>query len=113
MSDDIRDDPEFQRWEEEVQISLVPKIDGSVATISLVPTGKTDVKFALELGLSIMLDKPILAVVAPGAEVPERLRRVIDAVVEADIETPEGREVLQTGIQKFLSEHFPDRSQED
>lgn len=72
----------FDRWAERVVNELVPMIDGSAATIGLVPRGPSDVKFALELGLSIMLDKPIIAVVTPGVKVPERLVRVADRIVE-------------------------------
>ncbi len=50
-------------------------------TVSLVPKGPADMKFAVELGLSIMLDKPFIAVVAPGQEVPAKLRAVADRIV--------------------------------
>lgn len=102
MADDIRNTPEFREWEAEVQESLVPKIDGSAATISLVPRGQTDVKFALELGLSIMLNKPILAIVYPGADVPEKLRRVADQIVYADLESPRGRIEVQRAMTRFM-----------
>lgn len=57
-------------------------IEGSRLTVSLVPQGPADIKFAVELGLSIMLDKPIIAVVEPGQEIPGKLRAVADRIVE-------------------------------
>jgi hypothetical protein len=42
------------------------------------------VKFALELGFSIMLDKPIIAVVGHGAKVPAKLVQVADSIIEMD-----------------------------
>jgi hypothetical protein len=67
---------------------LVPKIRDSAVTVSLVPKGQTDVKFAVELGLSIMLDKPIIAVVLPGAKVPAKMVTVADEIVEGDFDDP-------------------------
>ena len=82
--DDIINDPEFREWAEEVERDLVPKIAGSAATVSLVPNGPTDVKFAIELGMSIMLDKPIILILDPGQAIPAALRRVADEIVEVD-----------------------------
>ena len=82
------DDPfqgdEWQQFAEQCITELVPKIDGSAMTISLVPKGSSDVKFAVELGFSIMLDKPIIAVIQPGMKVPGKLLAVADAIVELD-----------------------------
>jgi hypothetical protein len=70
--------------------------------MSLVP-GKddVDVKFAVELGLAIMLDKPILAVVQPGTEVPGRLRQVADAIIVTDLDTEAGKEQAAREIKEF------------
>ena len=102
--DDLRDDPEFRAWEKSVREELVPKLSNSALTVSLVPEGETDIKFAIELGLSIMLDKPIIAVVRPGVKVPERLARVVDRWVEGDIGTDEGRSKMAVAINETLAE---------
>ena len=53
--------------------------------ISMLPTsGQADAKFAVELGLSIMLDKPIVVVAREGQHVPAKLERVANAVIRAD-----------------------------
>jgi hypothetical protein len=75
-------DPEFNEWAARVKRELVPKLEDSACTISLVPEGETDVKFAVELGLSIMLDKPIILVVRPGTKVPAKLALVAADIVE-------------------------------
>jgi hypothetical protein len=85
----MSDDAEFEAYAERVLTELVPKIEDSAVTVSLVPSGPSDVKFAVELGLSIMLDKPIIAVVDPGAEVPAKLVQVADEIVEADFSAPD------------------------
>ena len=78
-------DKAFYQFEKRIRKELVPMIERSGMTISMVPTGETDVKFAVELGLSIMLDKPIIALVLPGATVPPKLRQIADEVVVADL----------------------------
>lgn len=80
---DLNDDPEFKAWAKRVRTELVPMIEDTQMTVSICPTSdKVDVKFAVELGLSIMLDKPIVVAVPPGVAVPERLVRVADEIVE-------------------------------
>ena len=101
--DDIRYDADFQAFEAEVQEGLIPKLVDSACTVSLVPRGETDVKFAVELGMSIMLDKPILAIVQEGTSVPKRLLKVADRVIVGDMETSEGIAKLQGEIQSFLA----------
>lgn len=93
-------------WDDFVQHvrrDAIEKITDSAFVCSLVPRsgGEADVKFAVELGLSIMLDKPILAVVMPGAEVPEKLRRVADEIVEADVDVEEGRRALMAAMERM------------
>jgi hypothetical protein len=73
----------------------------SAFVMSLVPEGKPDIKFAVELGLAIMMGKPLLVVQMPGTEVPPKLRQVADLVVMADLDTEEGKRVLATRIKKF------------
>lgn len=86
----VWNDPTYQEWSEHVQKNVVPMIEESAVTVSLVPTGESDIKFAVELGLSIMMDKPIIALVSPGTKIPEALARVADELVEVDIkENPE------------------------
>lgn len=81
------------------------KIAESAFVMSLVPDReKVDIKFAVELGLAIMADKPIIAVVMPGVQVSSRLRMVADEVVEleADLDTQAGRDELQDCFQRVL-----------
>jgi hypothetical protein len=74
--------PEEQKWIKHVLDELVPMIEDTSLTISIVPRIGTDVKFAVELGFSIMYDKPIILAVFPGTVLPDHLRRVADEIVE-------------------------------
>jgi hypothetical protein len=111
---DFENTPEsrdFVEWHDfvgQVRTGLIPLLKGTACTVSVVPQGSLDVKFAVELGMSIMLDKPIIAVVQPGTKVPERLVRVADRIIEGDARTPEGAAKIQKAVQGVLAEIYPD-----
>lgn len=85
----LEEDPDFLAWAERVKAHVVPMIQGSAMCVSLVPRGPTDIKFAVELGLSIMLDKPIVAVLPEGADCPPALAKVAAHVVHWNGENTE------------------------
>jgi hypothetical protein len=78
---DFSHDPEFKAYVARARSELVPMIEQSSVGISLVTKSEVDIKFAIELGLMIMLDKPIIAVVLEGAAVPPKLAKVVDAIL--------------------------------
>jgi hypothetical protein len=99
-------DPEWQAYQTHVRTNVVPMIRDSELTISLVPTdpADVDVKFAVELGLSIMLDKPIVLVVDPTTVIPDRLRRVADEIVVGRPDEPGARDRLTAAIERIGGE---------
>jgi len=78
--------PEFDAWAKRILKEVVPKVEGSDIFVSITPSSpdKVDVKFAVELGLAIMMDKPIIATMQPGTKVPAKLAAVVDRFVEMD-----------------------------
>lgn len=102
MSDDPFEDPQWLAYADHARNELVPKLKESAISISLLTEGKTDIKFALELGMSIMLDKPIIAVVMPGVAVPPKIRAVADAIVEGDVNDPDFGDRLQEAIRRTV-----------
>lgn len=91
MESNWNEDAEYRDWEDHVRKNIVPLIEGSAVTISRVPTGDPDIRFAVELGLSILMDKPIIALVATGTKIPDGLAKVADELVEVDImDNPDG-----------------------
>ena len=84
IDEEIENDPEFQEWKKDVEENLVPAMRKSAICVSLAPSGDTDAKFAVELGMMIMLEKPIVLVIEPGQYVPAKLRLIADEIVEAD-----------------------------
>lgn len=104
---DIFDDPEARAWAQHALDELVPRLRDSVATISLVPeeAGLDDIKFALELGLTIMLGKPLILAVVPGRRVPASLARVADRIVELDFDNPaEAAARIQAAVADIVPE---------
>lgn len=107
---DIRDDPEFIEWANHVQNDVVPKMKGSAVCVNLAPQGETDIKFACELGLSIMLDKPIVLVCEPGQILPDKLLNIADKVVELDWKgNPNASTELGEAIADFVMEKGLDK----
>jgi hypothetical protein len=96
-------DPEFKAWAAQVADSLIPMMNNSEVVVSLAPEGETDIKYAVELGLSIMMDKPIIVVAMPGQPLPVRLHRVADAIVYTDISTEQGRADLNAVLEHLHS----------
>lgn len=103
---DKLDEESRAAWEEFVtdfRRDALLKMNSSAFVAQLVPDeDEFDVKFAVELGASIMLNKPILAIVMPGRTVPSKLRLVADRVVEADLDTEEGRKKIAEEISQMV-----------
>jgi len=85
---DWSETPEAKAWIADVLDNMVPKMQASTAIISLVTDGKPDVKFAVETGMALLLDKPIILAVMPGASVPPKLRGIADDIIEFDMDDP-------------------------
>ena len=99
---DWADDPDAREWLEHAQRELPAKIRDSAIVCNLVPRGEPDAKYAVELGMSIMLDKPIMLVAVPGTRIPAKLAAIADLIVEADITTVAGKDQLQAALDEFL-----------
>jgi hypothetical protein len=76
--------PETKAWAKRVLSDMLPKLTSSAISMT-VYSGKTDVKLAVEVGFSILLDKPIILMVLPGAKVPNKLAMVADEIVEGNL----------------------------
>lgn len=93
---------EFATWHRE---HTVKAIASSAYVMSLVPTGDVDVKFAVELGLAIMLSKPIIALAQPGTKIPPGLRKVADAIIVADLDTETGKQQITRQLKEAMARY--------
>jgi hypothetical protein len=102
MSEDWSKHRAFREYAGHALAEMLPKLIDSAVCVSLAPSpepgeprGVGDVKYWVELGASIMLDKPIIVLAMPGQELPERLERVADKVIRADMRTEAGQKAAQ------------------
>lgn len=99
------EDPTVKLWVQHVLDDMVPKMEDSAVVMSLVPDAEQlDVKFAVELGAAIMLDKPILAIAFGETVLSRKLRRVADEVVILpEGVSPESSDQLAAAINRVLN----------
>lgn len=102
--------PDTKAWLKRTAKVLPEMIRSSAVSVSLVPEDPrdTDIKYAVELGLTIMLDKPILCVVKPGTRVPDHLIRVADLIIECDMANEADRVRLAFAISEFVQKYAKD-----
>jgi hypothetical protein len=83
---------------------LMPRVLNDDYCVSIVPeVNRLDARFCIELGVMVMHDKPILAIVQPSAWVPDKLTLVADHIIFADIHTEAGQVVIRDAIERFTS----------
>lgn len=100
------DDP-VDEFFERARTELVPKLQKSSFTVSMLSPGAfDDPKFAMELGYSILLGIPLIIGVLPGVEVPAKLAAVAEHIVEADLSTPAGQFALSGKLRAILGKHL-------
>lgn len=100
-------DQERAEWQAIVRHAredTIKQMDASAFVMTLVPE-EPDIKFMLELGMAIMLDKPIIALATPQSKVPDRLRMIADQVIEVDFDTDKGREEVAQAIHKIVGDN--------
>jgi hypothetical protein len=104
--DDAWQDPSAKRWVRHVLDEMAPKLADSALSISMVPDDREgDVKFWVELGASIMMDKPIVAVIFNDQPVPEKLKLVANEIVRCpEGVTPEASEKLTAAIHRVMKQ---------
>lgn len=92
------DEVKMRRWLNRAEREVLPMIRGSSMTITINP-GEPDAKVAVELGFTLLLDKPLVLLSFPDRPIPSRLRRAADLVIECD--DPSDPEVARK-INEFL-----------
>lgn len=105
-------DPTAKRWVQHVLDDMAPKMSESALVMQIVPDkdehGAGDVKFWVELGASIMMNKPIIAIGLAGQEIPAKLKLVADEVVYLPEGVgPEASDELQAAMSRILGDDEP------
>ena len=91
------------RYEDHFMKNVLPNLEQSSVSACFFD-GKIDPKIAIEVGASVLLDKPMIAMVQAGTSVPEKMVRVFDEIVEVDATDHEGTSVrLMEAIERVNS----------
>jgi hypothetical protein len=99
MAKDWSDHPGFREYARRVIEEVLPHMKQSAMVMTIAPIeGEADIKVCCEVGMALFLDKPLILVVPPGRHMAERLLRVADHVITADITTAKGREEMAKAI---------------
>lgn len=109
------EEPTMKAWLKDARVHLIPKMHDADTIIHLVPDGEGDLKYAIELGLSIIMDKPIIAVAIDGRPVPAKLALVADRVVHMTSEefgTKAGQAKFYEAMESVMGED-PDGDTDD
>jgi hypothetical protein len=106
-----------RRWadyERRFREQVVPELVRSAMFAQIVGHTAEDISIqaATELGLMLLLGKPILLVVPPGHEIPNGLRRAADEIVANwDATNPDAQRRMVRAIAR-IKRRFPSPSQE-
>lgn len=104
--DDWTDDPGFREFAEHVLKETLPNMKESAMFMTIAPLKEemADVRQAVEIGMAIMLDKPLIVIVPPGRHIAQKLVRIADHVITADITTEAGREHIAQAIKEVTNQ---------
>lgn len=82
------DSDDFRRWADDMRERLIPNMKDSASVLMIAPRmeGKFDIEFALQIGASILLHKPLILLVHRGSTIPPKLRAIADRIIETDLD---------------------------
>jgi hypothetical protein len=91
---------------ENARTDLIPKMKASRFCLAMMDE-HADLYLALQIGLALVLDKPLFLVVAPGAWVAPRLRQMAEAIIEGSFRDPATKSKFETAIMAFMKKGTP------
>jgi hypothetical protein len=105
----LRSGSEDRAWADYSQAfreKLMPQLLSSAVCIAMYDAEGDDaeIRFATQLGIMLLYDKPIILTHPAGLELPERLRRIADEVVELDLGDPACQDALVGALRRLGAE---------
>jgi hypothetical protein len=103
--DDLWETPDARAWINDVLTGMAPKMADSVLVTSLVPDDEGDVKFWVELGASIMMNKPLIALVMGNRPIPPKLAAVADEIVRVygNLNSPGAQRRMAAAVERVMA----------
>lgn len=101
---DWAEDSDYKAFAEQVLQDTVPKMADSAYVMAIAPMvgTKADIRQAVEIGLAILMDKPLIVIAPTGRTIADRLLRIADHVIEGDMSTEEGREDIMAKMKTIM-----------
>ena len=98
--------PEWDRFESDMRRDLIPKMRDSAAVLVLSPdiSHKFDIGLALQIGASVLLEKPLVVVINQDWVIPPKLERMADRIIRADMSTEQGRKEVHDQMAQFFND---------
>lgn len=95
----------YRRLAAGAQADLIPKMRQSFMSITLLD-GTVDCKLALEIGVALLLDKPLLIVaIGKNVQVSPRLRQIADLVIEGETFDDAIKAKMQAEVERLMRRH--------
>lgn len=98
----------FDEWVDHQRSTTIKQMADSSLVVHIVPIRpqELDIEYALQLGASILMGKPIIAIIPAGREIPGKLELVLDHRVDLDndIDTEAGKLELQRKLTPILEQ---------
>lgn len=102
------DELEFKRWFQRVVADSGEKIAGSAYVMSIFTKDyKRNPQCALELGIAIMLDKPLFIVADESTEIPQHLVKIASVIEKVRIGNTEDADRVRKSIADYLKKEDP------
>jgi hypothetical protein len=101
------DDDGFRAWADDMRKRLIPNMKDSANVLMIAPNLDSgfDIEFALQIGATILLEKPLILLVDRKRTIPPKLRAIADRVIETDLEN---LNVNGSDIQKQIAQAMTD-----
>lgn len=86
---------EFEAFAQQVRDDVVPKLRASRYLVNIMPKkNRIDIKAAVEIGLAVLMDRPLIVFAPEGEVTCPKLLLIADHVITGDLETKAGRDVM-------------------
>jgi hypothetical protein len=97
---------DFKRWARDMRKRLIPEMRSSGHVLMIAPNLSTDfdIEFALQIGATILLEKPLILLRHKGRIVPPKLLAIADRIIEADLDDPVSVMEAQEQVRRAMSD---------
>jgi hypothetical protein len=101
------DSNQFRSWADTMRTRLIPEMRDSANVLMIAPNMSAgfDIEFALQIGASILLEKPLILLVDRKRSIPPKLRAIADRIIETDFDMIS---MDAPDIQRQLTQAFKD-----